>query len=538
MEKALYILHGSRSGNSRAIAHLARDYAEYLGIETSIESMQDFNPEKLKRIRNLLIAVSTHGEGDPPFQAEEFYNYLHNQEVPELRGLNFSVLALGDSSYKHFCKTGKDIAKRFKKLGAAPVYPLVECDIDFEDSARQWVRNTVDLIQKEVKPRVRPENNRANFVFDLKLDDADDDYFRAMVLEKRLLTGRNSTKRIYNLRLDLKNSGFDYKPGDSIGIFCGNSRLLVDRIIRKLNFDPTHQVDVKGKKTLLKHALVNEFELTVITTVVVQKYARIVPNTDLLQLMESKKAMKQYVETRDILDLITDFPGVISPEEFVSILRKLAPRLYSVASCELSDRDQVDLAVGIIEYVEGGRIHQGVGSAFLSDILEEGEKIPVTFEPNEKFRLPDDTDRAVIMIGTGTGVSPYRAFLQERNLTSNAANWLFFGERNEATDFLYREDFLQFMENGVLTRLDMAFSRDQEERVYVSHKINENGKEVYRWLQDGAIVYLCGNKRTMAKDVRLALLEVFRKEGGMSEDKSLDYLEQLKSEKRFREDVY
>ncbi|MEX0981378.1 MAG: flavodoxin domain-containing protein [Bacteroidales bacterium] len=538
MKEELYILHGSRTGNSRAAALLAGDYAEHLGIKSRVESMQEFTPKKLERSKNLLIAVSTHGEGDPPFQAETFYNYLNSSGVSGLTDKHFSVLALGDSSYKHFCKTGKDIASRMKELGAKAVYPLVECDIDFEDGARKWVREAVDQFGLKIHPDTEKGKNNKNFAFELRLGDSDDAYFKAAVLEKRLLTGESSTKRIYNLQLDLENSNIEFRSGDSIGILCGNSRLLVDRIIRELDYDPTHPVEIKGKKMLLKHALINEFELTVITPLVVKQYAGHSANQDLVRLMQNKSAFDRYVGTSDIYDLIADFPGKISPEEFVSILRKLTPRLYSVASSEIVTKNRVDLAVGIIEYTEGGREHIGVGSSFIAERLDAGVKIPVVAEPNENFRLPEDVEKPVIMIGTGTGISPFRAFLQERSLTSGAGNWLFFGERSSATDFLYKEDFLNFRKNGVLTRMNTAFSRDQKRRIYVQDLILQHSSEFARWISEGAYIYLCGNKRTMARDVRKTLLEVFRKEGDMNTEQSLAYFEELKREKRFREDVY
>ncbi len=538
MKAPLYILYGSRTGRSRAAAVLARDYAEYMGIDSRLIGMHDFKPEEMKGIRDLLIAVSTDGEGDPPLQAEPFYEYIHSPTIPEIQNLRYAVLALGDSSYKHFCKTGKDIAKRMNELGAEPLYPLIECDIDFEDSAKQWVRNVVDKLSRQIISEKGHTMKRTNFVFELKSKDDEGDYFRATVLNKELLTGKSSTKRIYNLRLDLKNSGLEFHSGDSFGLFCPNSKMFVNKIIRELGYDPTHVVTVKGRKMLLKDALVYKFELTMITPIVVEKYARIISNPALDSFMARKRALMNYIETRDILDLVSDFKGAVSPEAFISILRKLMPRLYSLASSSLIEQEKIDLAVGVIEYSLESRDHIGVCSSFIADRLEKGEKIPIKLESNEKFRLPENPLHPVIMIGTGTGVSPFRAFLQERKIAGNTRNWLFFGERNSATDFIYGRDFLDFEKSGILTRLDTAFSRDQANKIYISHKIQENSKEFFRWLEDGAYVYLCGNKRIMAKDVRMAILRVLREEAHLTDAQAVEYLDQLKKKRRFQEDVY
>ena len=538
MKESLYILHGSRTGNSKAAAELAREYAEFQGIRSRVESMEEFDPEKLARYSHLLIAVSTHGEGDPPLQAEPFYQYIYNSTNGEIGNLKYSILALGDSSYKHFCKTGKDINDRLKELGAHPFYPVVECDIDFEDNAKEWVKSVVDQLKDEIATVPVSKKQTDSFVFELKLDEIEGDYYKAKITDKELLTGEKSTKRTYNIRLDLKNSGIEFDPGDSIGIFCPNSQLFVDQIIRTLGFDPTHVVKVKDEQQLLKHALIHEYELTMITPVVMQKYAEIISDASLYGILESKKATQEYTQTSDILDLVTDFPGKITPEEFISVLRKLAPRLYSVASSRKVLAENVDLAVGIIEYTITGREHIGVGSSFIADRLEVGEKVPVMLESNGKFRLPDDTSVPIIMIGTSTGVSPYRAFLQERELSGKGKNWLIFGDRNSATDFIYRKDFKSFMDKGVLTRLDTAFSRDNVQKKYVTHLILRHSEEIYRWMEQGACIYLCGNKRTMAVDVRKAFTDIIAAGAGVSVEKAAIILENLKKERRFQEDVY
>ncbi|MCB0806697.1 MAG: flavodoxin domain-containing protein [Bacteroidales bacterium] len=535
----LFILYGSRTGNSKAIAQLAHDYAQHLGIKSECLNMQTLDTKRLNDMQNLLVAVSTHGEGDPPAPVEDFYRYIHSDDAPAMNHTNFALVALGDSSYKHFCKTGKDIEKRLIDLGASEMTDLVECDIDFEEKAKQWVKDVVGRIAAEqsIQPLAQ---NKSDFVFELKLDDQDKyNAFNATILEKQLLSTKDSSKRTYHLSLSLKNSGIAFKPGDSFGVYCTNSKLYVDRIIRKLNFDPTFPIRAKNGKRLLKEALVREYELTIITPVVVKKYADIVQNKKLNDLVTDKPRLDEYVQTRDILDLITDFPARITPEQFLSILRKLAPRLYSVASSDKLTTDTVDLTVGIIEYDAYDRFHIGVGSSFFAGRIEQGEKIPVFLEPNEKFRLPENSDTPVIMIATGTGIAPFRAFLQDREESKvKGHNWLFFGDRKSDSDFLYKGDLQKFLNNGTLSRLDAAFSRDTDQKVYITNKMQDASSEIYRWINIGAHIYVCGNKRTMAKSVRKTLKQIISNEGRMSGEQASALFEEMKVNRQYQEDVY
>ncbi len=537
LNNTLYILHGSRTGNSKSAAVLAKEYAEHLGLKAECHSMQDFEYDKLNEVNNLLITVSTHGEGDPPVQAEDFYDYVHNNPF-DLKDVNYSVLALGDSSYKHFCKTGKDFDKRLQELGGKKVFETGECDIDFEENAKNWVRSAVDEFSN-ILP-VEEQKQKKDFVFELKLDDSMyNNAYNARVLEKRMLNTNGSSKRTMHLRLSLKNSDFTFEPGDSFGIYPTNSRLLVDRIIRKLNFDPTRKIENRGKKSMLKEALVTDYELTVLTPVVVEKYAALAGNDALNKLVTDKEKLAGYAETRNVLDLISDYPAELLVEDFLSMLRKLEARLYSVANSRRISPDEVDLTVGIIEYEQDERDHEGVSSSFLLSRVEEGEKVPVYLEPNEKFRLPEKPETSIVMISTGTGIAPFRAFLQERKESGAIGmNWLFFGDRNEKSDFLYRDEINDFKNKGFLDRLNTAFSRDHEKKKYIHHEMLENSKDLFRWMEEGAFVYVCGNKRTMAKDVRKALKKIIREEGGFSEEETKAYFKKMKAEKRFQEDVY
>lgn len=537
--EVLYVLYGSRTGNSESAAVLACDYARHIGMETYLLDMNTMKPENIRYIQNLLVAVSTHGEGDPPEVAERFYHYLHSEEAGVPDGMRFSVLALGDSTYEDFCKTGHDIANRLEELGAKPFTPLMECDIDYEDNAKKWVRNSVDTFAKAL-PHKNPAKDKT-FAFEINKREGDfEDAYFASVSSKKMLTAPESAKRTMMLTLSVGDSGLSFQPGDSVGVYTTNARMFVDKVIRALNFDSTTSVDVNGKTTMLKDALIKDFELTVLTTVVVNNYFKITQHPELKKLLHDSELLEHYCETRDVLDLITDFSHPLTPDQFVSVLRKLNPRLYSLASSPKQNNEKIDIVAGLIEYTRSNRERTGVCSSLFSDRIEDGETLPVFIEHNDKFRLPEDENQPIIMIGAGTGIAPYRAFLQEiENTSRNHPAWLFFGEKNPDTDFLFQEELEDYLSNGVLHQFNVAFSRDKHQKKYVQDEIRRKSEEIYDWIQNrNAIIYICGNKRTMAKEVRNALQEIYAQNSGQTIREAETWMQQLKAEKRLRIDVY
>ncbi len=538
-DEILYVLYGSRTGNSESAAVLACDYARHLGMETYLLDMNTMKPENIRYIQHLLVAVSTHGEGDPPEVAERFYHYLHSEEAGVPEGMRFSVLALGDSTYEDFCKTGHDIADRLEELGAKPFTPLMECDIDYEENAKKWVRGSVEAFAK-VLPHKNPAKDKT-FAFEINKREGDfEDAYFAPVTSKKMLTAPESAKRTMMLTLSVGNSGLSFQPGDSVGVYTTNARMFVDKIINALNFDSTTSVDVNGKTTMLKDALIKDFELTVLTTVVVGNYYKITQHPELKKLIHDSELLEHYCETRDVLDLITDYPFPLTPDQFVSVLRKLNPRLYSVASSPEQNNAELNIVAGLIEYTRSNRERTGVCSSLFSDRIEDGETLPVFIEHNDRFRLPEDNNQPIIMIGAGTGIAPYRAFLQHiRNTSGNHPAWLFFGEKDPESDFLFQEELKEYLSNGVLHQLNVAFSRDRHQKKYVQDEIRRKSKEVYDWIQNrNAIVYICGNKRTMAKEVRNALKEVYAEHSGQTIQDAESWMQHLKAEKRLRIDVY
>jgi sulfite reductase (NADPH) flavoprotein alpha-component len=489
--------------------------------------------------RNILLAVSTHGEGDPPAAAQKFYEYIQSAEAPDMHGVRFSILALGDSSYKDFCKTGNDFRKRFLELGATEAYPIVDCDIDYEVKAMGWVRAGVDVFRK-ILPVNKITRNKG-FAFEIKKRSLDhENAYYARVIEKRLLTRPGYEKRTLHLALSVEDYPESFYPGDSFGVYLSNARILVDSILKESGYDGTITVNSGKSRKLLKEALIHDVEITMLTPVVISRYAELSGNRELVSRVKNNEFLEVYSRENDLLDLIRDYPSDISPEDLLSILRKLAPRLYSVASSPLAFPGELHFTAGLIEYTTNDREHRGVCSVFFADRVEVGDSIPIFLEANEKFRLPDDDSLPVIMIGTGTGIAPFRAFLQHRyHSGAKGENWLFFGDRHMDSDYLYRDEIEHFRTTGLLTRLNTAFSRDDTSHRYVQHHLLEHSKEVFDWIHHkNAVIYVCGNKRTMGQDVKLCLEQIIAQEGGLSAPGSVKYLQKLKSENRYRTDLY
>lgn len=538
-DSILHVIYGSRTGNSKAAATLAWEYAKYLGLDCRLHDMKTFMHDKIGEVKNLLIAVSTHGDGDPPAVVEDFYNFMHSSQVPFMKGVKFSVLALGDSSYKDFCKTGKDFRERLLDLGANEVSPLVECDIDYEENAKDWVADAVLAFEK-ILPK-KEKQQKKGFAFEINKRELDEENaFYATVTDKRLLTAPEYERKIWHFSLSVKGFGTDFYPGDSFGVYTTNSRLFVDKFLRKLRFDGTHSVKVDGKTKLLKEALVNDFEITVVTPLVVKKYAEIANNNELNELVASENKLNEFCANHDVLDLLSQFPGDVSPAGLISVLRKLTPRLYSVASSPLVYPDELHLTAGVVEYNLNSRDHKGVCSVYLDERVEIGDVVPLFREPNEKFRLPEDDNVPVIMIAAGTGIAPFRGFLQEReHKGAKGKNWLIFGGRHAKSDFLYGDELNYFHQSGLLTKMDLAFSRDQSEKKYVQHALLGNSSDFFNWIdKENAVVYLCGNKRTMGEDVKKTIKKIIAGEGGFSGARADEYLQRLIKGHRLLSDLY
>jgi sulfite reductase (NADPH) flavoprotein alpha-component len=536
------ILYGSQTGNAQSLAKKAGKTLEGNGYSATVSSMSDFKTNQLKKVENLLIIVSTHGEGDPPDNALSFHEFLHGRRAPKLEGVHFSVLSLGDSSYEFFCQTGKEFDSRLEELGGTRIYPRVDCDLDYDDPAGEWLEGILKRLNEG-------EGENVSKQADAPLQVADSAYsrtnpFKAEVLENINLNGRGSNKETRHLELLLEGSGITYKPGDSLGVYPENDTSLVSQLLDTLPWEPETRITVnkQGDALTLKDALTTYYEITVLTTPLMEKAAKLSTNEELLELAESgnKEKLNSYLYGRDLLDLVRDF-GVWgdSAQEFVSILRKIPARLYSIASSLAANPDEVHLTIGAVRYEAHERKRNGVCSTYCADVINPGDSMLVYVQPNDNFKMPDDPETPIIMIGPGTGVAPFRAFMQEREETgTKGKSWLFFGDQHFVTDFLYQTEWQRWLKEGVLTKMDVAFSRDTAEKVYVQHRMLENSKELFEWLEEGAAVFICGDEKNMAKDVHNTLITIIETEGGMMKEQAEAYLADMQQQKRYQRDVY
>jgi sulfite reductase (NADPH) flavoprotein alpha-component len=535
---AITIMYGSRTGNGEEVAENARRIALSKGFSPVLKDMTKFKPAQLVNEKYTLIIVSTHGDGVPPLEAEDMYNFLHENSL-DLKHMHYSVCALGDSSYQKFCQTGKDFDAKLESFGAHRIYDRQDCDVDYEEHAEIWLKGALDAFSKILKTTEAPPVDFPNVPTTSKVTYNKKKPFMAAMLDKVNLNGRGSKKETYHIELSLEGSGLTYEPGDSLGVYSTNDERLVNKVINFLKLNPYDQVNTNdGSKDLL-HALTNLYELSLISIEVMKKYAALSPNKQLEDLLNNPADLPKYIYGRDILDLITDFPiSGITANELVNVLRKLPARLYSIASSPNLHPDEVHITVAAVRFLFKERERLGVCSTFLADKITSDTKVPVYVERNKSFRLPNDPATPIIMVGPGTGIAPFRAFMEERSISGGDKNWLFFGDQHFTTDFLYQLEWQRYLKKKLLHRLDVAFSRDQSEKIYVQHKMQENSKELYAWIQDGAHFYVCGDEKHMSRDVHQALVGIMKNEGGMTVEKAEEYVKNMQKSRRYQEDVY
>lgn len=540
VSKDVTILYGSQTGNAQGLAENTGKTLEAKGFNVTVSSMNDFKPNNLKKLENLLIVVSTHGEGEPPDNALSFHEFLHGRRAPKLENFRFSVLSLGDSSYEFFCQTGKEFDVRLAELGGERLYPRVDCDLDFEEPANKWLKGVIDGLSEA-------KGHSASAAVPAEAPAGTSPYsrtnpFKAEVLENLNLNGRGSNKETRHLELSLEGSGLTYEPGDSLGIYPENDPEVVDLLLNEFKWDASENVTVnkEGETRPLREALISNFEITVLTKPLLKQAAELTGNDKLKALVENREELKAYTQGRDVIDLVRDFgPWNVSAQEFVAILRKMPARLYSIASSLSANPDEVHLTIGAVRYEAHGRERKGVCSVLCSERLQPGDTIPVYLQSNKNFKLPQDQETPIIMVGPGTGVAPFRSFMQEREETgAKGKSWMFFGDQHFVTDFLYQTEWQKWLKDGVLTKMDVAFSRDTEEKVYVQNRMLEHSKELFQWLEEGASFYVCGDKTNMARDVHNMLVEIIETEGKMSREQAEGYLAEMKKQKRYQRDVY
>ena len=536
--RAMTILYGSQTGNGRAIAEELKQNAVSRGFAVKLFSLADYRPANIKRETLISLVVSTHGEGDPPDDAELFHEFLLSGKAPQLKQLKYSVLALGDSSYVNFCQTGRDLDARLSELGATRFVPTLECDLDYDEAVAAWADDVLQALPDVLDsvpgvPRLHAVKPPAVYSRHRP--------FEAVVLTNQKITGAKSTKDVRHIELSLEGSGLIYEPGDSLAVIADNPPQLVEELLETLGFSGDEEVEVQGGTLRIRDALRAKLEITVPNLGFLKVYAELADSQDLRGLLQPDRQaeLSVFLEARQIIDIVREYAAPVSAAEFAASLRKLMPRSYSIASSPLANPDEVHLTVASVNYQAFGTEHWGAASTMLADRIAEGDKVSVFVEPNPRFRLPADAQTPVIMIGPGTGVAPFRAFVEQRaELGATGKNWLFFGDRTFHSDFLYQLEWQRFLKHGVLHRMNVAFSRDQADKVYVQHRIEEQGAEVYGWLQQGAAIYVCGDAKHMAGDVHDALVNVLVSHGGHDTGSAQIYLKDLRRAGRYQRDVY
>ncbi|MEI6437131.1 MAG: flavodoxin domain-containing protein [Candidatus Omnitrophota bacterium] len=535
----LTVLVASHSGNGKGFAKKVQTEAEKAGFKVKVCNMGAYKVRDLKNEKNIFAIISTHGEGVPPAAAEELFEFLGGNRAPRLEGVHFSVLALGDKSYVHFCKAGIDLDAALERCGAARLVDRMDCDVDFNDSAERWLTAALEALKKIAGPVTATLTTAPMAAVRLPAAGAvpysAKNPFLATVLSKVNVNAAGSEKETYHIELSLEGSGLTYQPGDACGLLPRNSDRLVVDVLTHLNLRGGERLPTSET---LADAL-RGYELTVLTPDVLKKHNSFAGSKELNELLFDVARLREYLYGRDIIDLLKDYPVTYTAADLLTVLRPIPGRLYSIASSPLTYTDEVHILVSAVRYNAFGRQKEGVGSTFWADRIMENEQVPVYIKANEGFRLPADGEVPVIMVGPGTGVAPFRAFVEERAARGDTGrSWLFFGNPHFETDFLYQTDWQAHLKSGALTRLDVAFSRDQQEKCYVQHKILKNAKDVFAWIEDGAYLYVCGDTKRMAPDVCNALIEVAEQEGGFTRVKAEEYVKGLKRSGRYLEDVY
>ncbi|CNL22113.1 sulfite reductase subunit alpha [Yersinia enterocolitica] len=536
------LISASQTGNARRLAEQLRDDLLAAKLSVNLVNAGDYKFKQIAQERLLVVVASTQGEGEPAEEAVALHKFLFSKKAPKLPETAFAVFGLGDTSYEHFCQAGKDFDNKLAELGAERLLDRVDADVEYQESAQQWRQQVVAALQARVPAQstVAVAVTQSGAVDEI----TSSPYSKTAPLTAQLsvqqkVTGRHSEKDVRHIEIDLGDSGLRYQPGDALGVWFDNDSALVEELLALLWLKGDEPVSIDGQNIPLAKALRSHLELTQNTTVIVDKYAALSRDETLIALLADKPALQQYAKNTPIVDMVRQAPSDLNADQLVALLRPLTPRLYSIASSQAETENEVHITVGVVRYDIDGRPRTGGASGYLADRLAVDDDIRIFIEHNDNFRLPANPETPVIMIGPGTGIAPFRAFMQQREaIGASGKNWLLFGNPHFTEDFLYQVEWQRYVKEGLLTRIDLAWSRDQAHKIYVQDKLREQGAELWSWIQQGAHIYVCGDANRMAKDVEQVLLDVVAEHGAMDTEQADEYLSELRLARRYQRDVY
>ncbi|EOV6090846.1 TPA: NADPH-dependent assimilatory sulfite reductase flavoprotein subunit [Klebsiella aerogenes] len=537
---AITLISASQTGNARRVAEALRDDLQAAQLNVKLVNAGDYKFKQIAGEKLLVVVTSTQGEGEPPEEAVALHKFLFSKKAPKLDGTAFAVFGLGDTSYEFFCQSGKDFDSKLAELGGERLLDRVDADVEYQAAAAEWRARVVDVLKARAPTAAPAQLATSGAVNEIHTSPYTKEApLTATLAVNQKITGRDSEKDVRHIEIDLGDSGLRYQPGDALGVWYQNDPALVKELVELLWLKGDEPVTVEGKTLPLAQALEWHFELTVNTANIVENYATLTRSETLLPLVGDKAQLQHYAATTPIVDMVRFSPAQLDAEALIGLLRPLTPRLYSIASSQAEAENEVHVTVGVVRYDIEGRARAGGASSFLADRVEEDGEVRIFIEHNDNFRLPANPQTPVIMIGPGTGIAPFRAFMQQRAAEgAEGKNWLFSGNPHFTEDFLYQVEWQSYVKEGVLSRIDLAWSRDQQQKIYVQDKLREQGAEVWRWINDGAHIYVCGDANRMAKDVEQALLEVIAEYGAMDAEAADEFLSELRVERRYQRDVY
>jgi sulfite reductase (NADPH) flavoprotein alpha-component len=532
----LTVLYASESGNAEALAMRTKKLAQKHGLDARVFDMADADLGVLAKAKNLMIFASTWGEGDPPSRAADFYNALMGEGAPRLdKGLRFAVLALGDTAYAQFCATGKAIDARLEALGATRAADRVDLDLDFAKKAAEWTEgalgklapadtgSSATVVHVDFKGAAHAPEEEGEPLF------TPESPLTAEIAALLNLNGTGSTRETWHVELSAEAPGFAYLPGDSIGVLPENDPDLALALAEAAGLGADGRIVEKLRES---------YDVTTLSRSLVEAYGKLTGRSDVGQLAQ-QQAFAEFAEDRQLIDLFETYPEKLAPEQLLSLLRPLPGRLYSVASSLKAHPGEAHLLVGAVRWESHGKKRNGVASTYLADRRRMGDSVRIYVKANRHFRLPQDGARPIIMIGAGTGVAPYRAFVEERIAEgASGKSWLVFGERNYTYDFLYQLEWQEYLASGALSRIDVAFSRDQPEKIYVQQRLWESRADLIRWVDEGAHIYVCGDEKGMGRDVDVMLARILAEAARGDEELGRAKLKELSKAGRYQRDVY